>query len=63
MCLDVVESKRFSGANVEQQACVDGQHSQQRKLVQVDNGYFTVVNRNSGECLDVDRAGMRDGSK
>ncbi len=60
-CLDVFGGGTQDGASVIQWTCTNSAN-QQWKLVQQDNGYFTVVARHSGKCLDVFAGGTQDGA-
>ncbi len=54
MCLDVAWKSKDDGAAVVQATCVDGpnQFNQQWRLAPTSDGYFELVARHSGKCLD-----------
>ncbi|MFD0856292.1 RICIN domain-containing protein, partial [Actinomadura adrarensis] len=62
-CMDVDASGTEPGANVQQWGC-NGTSAQDWQFTEVGGGYYTLVNPNSGKCLDIDGtdgAGMGDG--
>lgn len=57
-CLDLKDTRETprtnNGTNVRQWACKSGYSLQQWRFAKLANGYYQVVNRYSGKCLDVE---------
>jgi len=60
--MEVVQGDRHDHAGLQLWTCVPGRRNQEWKLVQRDNGYFAVVVRHSGMCLDVQNGLILDGA-
>ncbi|MET9969289.1 RICIN domain-containing protein, partial [Streptomyces sp. NPDC006356] len=61
-CLDVAGSSTADKAAIVQQTC-DVRTSQQWQLRDTGTGYFEIVARHSGKCLDVESAFTADGTR
>ncbi|MDA0563436.1 RICIN domain-containing protein [Streptomonospora sp. S1-112] len=67
-CLDVAEASTAEGGIVHQWECVEEQPgrfrmNQQWRLAQRPNGYFALVARHSGKCLEVLNADVANGAQ
>ncbi|WP_170141113.1 RICIN domain-containing protein [Allonocardiopsis opalescens] len=68
LCLDVAEASNAEGGTVHQWQCVEEQPgryrmNQQWRLDQRSNGYFAVVARHSGKCLEVQNSAVANGAR
>ncbi|WP_243751686.1 RICIN domain-containing protein [Niastella caeni] len=54
MCLDVTAGSTSNGALIQQWGYA-GSYNQQWTIEGTGDGYFKIINRNSGKCLDDSR--------